>query len=610
MTGIAGELPLDGRPVAALSGCGARVWFDGRLDNREELAARCSIALVSSTDLVAAAYERFGEAFACFLNGDFALALFDPRRRRIVLARDVMGTRRLYYSVRPHLLLFASDIASILEHPGVTARPDEDGLADLLLEGVTDGHRTCFRGIQSVPPGHYVVADRLGVRVRRHWEFDPTRTIHFRAWTDYVDAFRSLFADAVRRRLDGPRPTAVSVSGGLDSTSIYCQAARLRGNGTAAGGVFGASMTFDRGTPADEQHFLDAIDEGGGERRGTAIARLPFSRLRILEDAAEVIRHQEAPHLPWNAQHRLLNCARRAGCRVILDGLFGDHLLAGQGYLVDLFHRGRWMAVRRDLRETAAWMTDVDPAWFRRAFRADLARSVVPRWLRRPVRRALAIPRSRREYPRWYSAPLVERARDRALARREPPREFASRHAEQIYQMAGSARFLAQQERRSRSGSMCDVEVRYPFRDRDLIAFVMAIPGDVVNAGGVPKGLLRHAMKGMLPEPIRLRRWKADFTALTNQAVLGDLDDILGLLTPTCLAAQAGWVDAPILARELTAMRTRLVGGDDGRAGLQASDAAALEIWLRSFFDPYRRAVSQPTVQLASPTAAGVPMPR
>jgi asparagine synthase (glutamine-hydrolysing) len=296
-----------------------------------------------------------------------------------------------------------------------------------------------------------------------------------------------------------------------------------------------------------------------------------------------VVRHQETPHLPWNALHHLLTAAHREGCRVILDGLFGDHLLAGQGYLVDLFRRGRWLATRHNVRQAAAWMTDVNPAWLRRSVRADLARSVLPRWLRQPIKKALKRSASFNRYPRWYTPRLAERARDRAMARRKPPREFASRHAEQCYEMATSARFLAQQERRSRSGSMCGMEVRYPYRDRDLIEFVMAIPGDVVNLDGVPKGLLRNAMNGILPEPIRLRRWKADFTALTNQAVLGDYDEILRLVTPTCLAVEAGLLDGQILARELTAVKARLVRDDDARAAWQVGDAVALEIWLRCF---------------------------
>src|SRR4030095_4165563 len=104
-------------------------------------------------------------------------------------------------------------------------------------------------------------------------------------------------------------------------------------------------------------------------------------------------------------------------------------------------------------------------------------------------------------------------------------------------------------EQQCRVGLMHGVEVRHPFRDRDLVAFLMAIPGEAVNCRGIPKGLLRQALTGILPDSIRERRWKADFTALHTQALLRERGNMMRLLTRDCLSARAGFVDGSIIER-------------------------------------------------------------
>jgi asparagine synthase (glutamine-hydrolysing) len=131
----------------------------------------------------------------------------------------------------------------------------------------------------------------------------------------------------------------------------------------------------------------------------------------------------------------------------------------------------------------------------------------------------------------------------------------------------------------------------YPFRDRDLVAFLMAIPGEVVNAGGVPKGLLRQALTGLLPDTIRNRRSKADFTSMSNQAVVKDYEMAAALLTRDCSAARLGFVDGDQLEQSVAAFRTGIETADDATEGWQLNRLVGLELWLRHFIansQPYR----------------------
>jgi asparagine synthase (glutamine-hydrolysing) len=128
------------------------------------------------------------------------------------------------------------------------------------------------------------------------------------------------------------------------------------------------------------------------------------------------------------------------------------------------------------------------------------------------------------------------------------------------------------------------LELAQPFRDRDLVAFLMAIPGEIVNHDGVPKGLLRASLKGTLPESIRLRRWKADFTALNNSAMLSEFGRVRELLGVDCASVRAGLVEPGILQQELTRTEQELQRTETATAGWHLQDVVGLELWLRTFF--------------------------
>jgi asparagine synthase (glutamine-hydrolysing) len=192
----------EGQPLVGRSG--AMLVMDGRLDNRDELLGALELPRVSSdAACVLAAYETWGERFAERLNGDFALAVFDPRQPRLLIARDAIGIRPLYYHKSERFFAFASEIEALLAHPEIPARPDGEGLADYLLAGSRPVDRqdiTCFTGISAVVPAHLVVVTPEQSVARRYWDFDRGHALRLSSFGEYVDAFRERFAEAVRRR--------------------------------------------------------------------------------------------------------------------------------------------------------------------------------------------------------------------------------------------------------------------------------------------------------------------------------------------------------------------------------------------------------------------------
>ncbi len=577
---ITPEAATETQPLVHPSG--AVLVFDGRLDNREallsELGASAGVtAAAPDPALVLAAHAAFGQRFPERLAGDFALGLFDSRRQELLLARDVIGIRPLYYCRTGDTFLFASEIKALLAHPGVSPRPNDDLLADLLLDGAGDTQgMTFFQGVWSLLPAHMAIVTPQRFVARRYWDFDPSRQMRLGSFQEYAEVFRDHFERAVRRRLRSAYPVAVSVSGGLDSSSIFCVAETLiRGSRGRYPPLLGISNTAPDGTPSDEKAFLLEIER----KYGVAIERVPVI-LGLLNDARQEVWHVEAPILDdqWNTTHTFHRIVHELGARVLLTGHWGDQVLFPQGYLIDLFRRLAWGEVQAHLREFGRWFTDADPAYFRRRFFLDLVRYSVPGRLF-PFLRML---RFKPRHP-WYSAALRKHARRHALRQTPIKGSFATTHARSLYEEARSSHYVLCMEWNNKVGAMHRLEMAFPFLDRDLVSFLMAIPGEMQTWKGVPKALLREALRGVLPDAIIRRTWKADFSHVVNEGMETEFPQVLHYLQAGKMAASSGYVNDDVLSEELERSKDRLQAHNCGIAW-SLSDLLGLELWLQVFF--------------------------
>ena len=562
--------------------------FDGRLDNREELLAslRDSYKISPSSpdpDLVLAAYEAFGDRLPERLAGDFAFGLFDPNRQQILLARDAIGIRPLYYCRTRDTFLFASEVKALLAHPKVSPKPNDNQLADFFLTHVHDHEMTFFEGVFSLPPAHMTVISSQGFAKRRYWDFDPTSTIRFRSFEEYVDAFRYLFEQAVRRRLRSAHPVAVSVSGGLDSSSILCMAETLARREPGVPLLHGVSYTSEDGSPSDERNFLFEIEK----KYGTTIHKVAIDPTGFLDGSEEVVRHGESPWVDeqWSTVRNSFRTVQQLGARMVLTGHWGDHVLFHQAYLIDLFRNFAWRTVRTHLNEYGLWLDDVDPKIFRYRFFLGLLKYRILRPLYPLVRGLWLNGRIWIKADRpWYSGILRRRASRRAW---NPPIADAwkspSSEARSIYEQARSAQHVLGMELNNKLASIHGLEMAFPFLDRDLVAFLMAIPGEVAARDGVPKALLRAALRGVLPEAIALRRSKGDYSHLVNEAVARDFPRVVHCLDSDGEAVKRGYVSEDVLKKSLERLGGRIQGPTCGVAW-SLSELLGFELWLRLFF--------------------------
>lgn len=575
------------------SPAGVVVLWDGRLDNRDELweLLRRSGGIqqqAPDVDYVLQAYAQFGGDFASRLDGDFVAAVFDPERRRLLLVRDAIGVRAVNYCRVGSTVLFASEAKALLAHPNVVARPDENSLAEFLYRhwDYRDETNTYFEGISRVPAGRCVFLTPEKTELKRYFDFDTKKTLRLKRQEDYVEAYREAFFRAVRNRLRSQYPTAISVSGGLDSSSILCTAGYLRRERGMEWPFLGVGVlgTDVRGNELDFQQAAQAAS-------GAELVLQPAKDMGITRDRERKMWHAESPLIINDAWQDLYQQARARGARVYLSGFFGDHLLMSSHHIADLIRWGRWGLACRHLRAyySSRWYAiDEFPA-SRGELTRDLYRNLrtylLPealrpfyQWLRR---------RGRARVPEgFYSQRFQRLGWQRQLASRSLKLPSSKVHRKALYGFAHSKAYKNRMEMDMRAIGMFQMEMSYPFYDRNLIQLVMSMPGEAVYPNGESRGIHREAMRGVLPESIRVRRSKGDFTRLGRIGAIRDFS-VLESIIYEGKAQQLGFLKPPAeLRRDLAALRQELDDETDSSAFAfwQAADLLELETFLAVFF--------------------------
>lgn len=481
---------------------------DVRLDNREELlhalhVPESALGPVGDAELLLRAWRTWGEACPAHLLGDFAFAVWDGRRGALFCARDPAGMKPLYYHHTPRLFAFASEVKALLALPGVPRRIDELQVGRYLMPGLADRAATFYAGVRRLPAGHRLTVTLSGAAPTAYWALDPTHEAPPASDAEHADAFRTVFTDAVRRRLRSAFPIGAALSGGLDSSSVVVVARSL-----APAPLATYSAVFPTVPECDERGYVDAVVAGGG-LRPRAVRGDVLDPLTELEQAP---RHAgETFHPPGYYMHDALYAAARAdGMRAFLEGTGGDLVVShGTGHLHDLARRGRWLALLGVARQLARAYEQSTV----RVLRA-VAGAVAPDAVRRVWRAAHRHPPLGEPLVRADLARRVD-AEHRALAAalevtgppaRRAPLDGARRHQWEHLTAHGFADVV---EGLEAAAADAGLELRDPFLDRRVLELCLALPADQKIRGGTTRVVLRHAIGPLLPHAIRERPGKA-----------------------------------------------------------------------------------------------------
>ena len=552
---------------------------DARIDNRDELIDVLALGSSSGnepcdSELILAAYTRWGDGCLEHLIGDFAFVIWDRSNRRLFGARDHLGIRPFYYHYsRNRLFAFASEIKALLCHPKVPRCLNEVKVADYLLSIWEDEEITFYQDILRLPPGHCLAVDGRGMRLREYWAPDLGSTLRLGSDEQYAEAFRELFAEAVRCRLRSSSPVGFTLSGGLDSSAVMGMA-RWMAPGRCWPRMHTFSAVFPTLSRVDERLHIDRMLEDGGFEphfiRG--------DQLSPLVDIERALWHHDEPFgapnlfLEWG----MYGVARELGIRVILDGMDGDLTVSyGLAYIPELLIRGRWMALHAELTNLARRMRS--SPWG--VLRYEGLRRLAPEGLRRTWRRL----RGHNPYT-WSRFTTVNpefarriglKERADALLDQSMRPIFTQREEHRRHFASGLLAFS--NEVGDKVGAAFAVDHRHPFFDKRLVDFCLALPPHQKLNKGWDRVVMRRAMQGILPDSVR---WRGDKSNLSGGFYRGLLETDRSLLEEIILENPQviqEYVDIPSLKEHYRVFLANQ-GGDDS---LPVWSAVTLGLWLR-----------------------------
>lgn len=453
--------------------------YNGELYNTEEIRRellRRGVEFTghSDTEVVLKAYAVFGEDCVKMFNGIFAFAVWDSRKRTLFLARDRIGVKPLFYSLTKDGIIFASEIKALLKHPAVKPIVTEDGIAEILLIG--PAKRTgsgVFRDIKEIPAAHCGLLTEDGFTLRRYWELKAQP--HTENFTETSAHVRELITDAVKRQLVSDVPLCCFLSGGLDSSVISAIAAKEFAEQGKQLSTWSIDYKFNHQNfkassfqPDEDAPWIVKMSEFlNSDHINVELDTLELAD--ALEDSALA---RDLPGMADVDSSLYLFCREiKKRFPVALSGEGADEILGGYPW----YHRKEVL-----FYDGFPWSTAVPE-------RAAL--------MKRPMSACDA-----EEY--------VRRSYDKCLAQTDylDSDNPTARRMREMFLLNLDYFMATLLDRKDRMSMAHGLEVRVPFCDYRIVEYAYNIPWEMKSYTGREKGLVRHAMEGILPEDVLWRK--------------------------------------------------------------------------------------------------------
>jgi asparagine synthase (glutamine-hydrolysing) len=483
------------------------VVFNGEIYNYHELRATLlarghTLATASDTEVIVHLYEEHGDACVEHLRGMFAFALWDTRRRRLLVARDRLGIKPLYYTETGDGLVFASEIKSLLQQPGVQARLNRLALSNFLSLKYVPAPQTMFEGIHALPPGHLLICDRDGLTTRQYWDLSFARHEGAPASEEvYAEQLEALLRESVKIHLYSDVPFGAFLSGGIDSSTIVALMSQ-----TLSQPVKTFSVGF-RGPGAEYSELPYA--RMVAERYATDHHEVLVGAEDFIELAEHIVYHLDQPIADEAAlANYMVSRLASQHVKMVLTGEGGDELFAGYARYAGERWSGLYQKVPRPARSLALALSERLPG-FERPKIALYALSLedevtrMTNWFalfNADMKAALLAPALRRE--------LGDLSSDHVFADQLARTDATDRLSRMLYvdtKLWLPDDLLARGDKTSMAAS---IEARVPLLDHKLVEFAASLPPHVKLKGMQRKYLLKQVARRLLPEAIIDRKKK------------------------------------------------------------------------------------------------------
>jgi len=549
-----------------LSRNGSVLTWDGRLDNRAELILQLDHTLAKNCPdvlIAALAFERWGPNSFAKLIGDWALSAWQPSERSLILAKDSIGTRHLFYSVDGAQVVWSTILDPLVLLAGHSFQLNEEYIAGWL--SLFPGTQlTPFEGIHAVPPSSFVCVKRNRSQVTKYWDFDPDKKIRYSTDTEYEEHFRDVFAQAVRRRLRSDSPVLAELSGGMDSSSIVCVADALIARNQVDTPRLDTISYYDDSEPNwDERPYFAKVED----KRDRIGCHVDVSTHRVFEPLNEGNGFRATPAhgtCKSSAHAKFAACLTSQGTRVLLSGVAGDEVTGGiptpTAELEDLLATGQLKTLAHQLK---VWALNKRKPWFYLLF--DAMRGFFPIAL-------FGLPESRRPAP-WLNPTFVRRHQSALDGYRRRMR--MSGPLPSFQENLSTVDLLRRQLSCLPPEANPLHEKSYPYLDRDLLEFLFAIPPQQLVRPGQRRSLMRRALVGIVPDEILDRKRKAYIVRGPMKAVSAELKPLIDL-GQQMISSSLGVVDARAFSQAVL----EAAGGKEVPIVI-LKRTVGLELWMR-----------------------------
>jgi asparagine synthase (glutamine-hydrolysing) len=546
---------------------GSVLLWDGRLDNREELIDILGTDLPPGpTDvaIVAAAYDRWQDGTFARLVGDWAVSLWKPEDREVVLAVDYLSVRHIFYMIRNNRITWATDINPLVLLSGERFRINDEYIAGYLAHD-PDGHLTPYCDIQQVPPGHFVRVKSGKASKYRHWSLTRRSSIRYNSDCEYEQHFLQLFRQSVRRRLRADTPVLAELSGGVDSSSIVCMADDILAKEGAQASALDTLSCYDTTEPdGDDSVYFPKIEE----QRGKVGFHIDCGKAQCRTASYQISKFVGFPGPLGNRRELEVERAaiiRGGNYRVVLSGIGGDEFMGAipdpRSQLADLIvclkavdlikQLWAWALVKRQPMISLLWQSTM-----------------------------ILLPTAMRQF--LGNTPKTEPWIETDFSRRTGLGARLIGGCERLgfglptrRSYIGGLLLMANSMAKRTPPELAVEELRYPYLDQNLIEFILAIPADQMLRPGERRSLMRRALRDLVPAEILERRTKqvgARTPAITLDRNLAELRTLF--ISP--LSSRFGYIDPVALLTTI----------EEGRHGkpvnlIRLRKAIALEVWLQ-----------------------------
>jgi asparagine synthase (glutamine-hydrolysing) len=563
------EARLEQQPLVARDG--RILAADVRIDNRDELFAANPDGVTShSTDVdyLTAAHDRWGPDLAFHVVGEYAFALYDARQRRLLLCRDHIGARPLYYHVNRDRLIVSSQLVPLVDLFGISRDINEEFVGGCLARGPQPG-LTPYKHIHSVKPAHVVMVTESGsISEKPYWALHPEREIRLRNDGEYEEAFSHEVRNAVQAPLRTDRPVLIELSGGLDSSTVACLAVDgIRKGRTQATRFETLSLVYDESPTSDESTFIDCVERQLG-RAGIHVRDEDGMLLPSLDTACDAVTPN--PVLVCSAYHEgLCRVMQETGARVLLTGVGGDQVL-GSSYdpyplLGDLLVKRKPLALQRELRLWSRTLSKPALSLLWHKTIVPVLPQVLQPWCR---------PDAMKKVPSWFNPAFV--ARTKLREQNLPPTDpFGFRLPSEIDRSISYLSVVKGISPCYRRELAC-LDSSHPFMHRPLIEFLQAIPFEQFLRPGENRSLMRRALRDVLPEKIARRKTKGNPSEGLARAMAREFSTMRALFTDARVCAYGFMDQAPLLA----AVERAKNGHEQYTGALLLT--ISMEFWLRA----------------------------